>query len=281
MTLAITAVTRLQSGLGTIGAQTPWPVPAVVLTVTSTDTGGTAVPGGSLISAVRLHANGTRHQVLTEQGPRLVGGTWTWLDIHCPYNQPIHYEVTAANGVVATSAVVWLLSDYAYLIHPSKADWAVRIDAVVSIGNRGTASRSAQFTPIGGQEVFLTDGYRDGLAGNLEVRTTAADQYYYWRLFNDDQVVLLNTPNTAGWDLGWMWLQPGDVTYTNPGEQTWYPYRHVQISYRQAADPITILEPAWNSQDALTYWTTQRGLTSADMASRYATSLDFLTDTRL
>lgn len=279
MTLTITA--QPLTGPRIADAQTPWLVPAVVLNVTSTSTGTTAVPDNSLISVIRIHPNNTRHRVLTEQGPRLAGGVWTWLDIHCPYNGPIYYEVTADNGVVATSAVVWLLSDRAYLIHPSKADWAVRVDTVASIGDRTNASRSAQFVPIGGQDVFLTDGYRDGVAGNLEVRTTAAGQYFYWRLFNDDQVVLLNTPNTAGWELGWMWLQPGDITYTNPAEKNAYPYRYIKIPYRQAADPIVILEPAWSSQDALAYWTTASGLTSADMVSRYATSLDFLTDTRL
>ena len=82
MTLAITA--QPQTGPRIVDAQTPWLVPAVVLNVTSSTTGETAVPAGSLISVIRIHPNNTRHQVLTEQGPRLAGGVWTWLDIHCP-----------------------------------------------------------------------------------------------------------------------------------------------------------------------------------------------------
>jgi hypothetical protein len=53
------------------------------------------------------------------------------------------------------------------------------------------------------------------------------------------------------------------------------------MSYTQAADPIVDLQPAWSCADALAYWTTTNHVTSAGVVARYATSLDFLTDTRL
>jgi hypothetical protein len=76
-----------------------------------------------------------------------------------------------------------------------------------------------------------------------------------------------------------MWVQPGDITYSNPGEINAYPYRHVIMPFTETADPFTDLEPAWTSADALAYWSAA-GKTSADMAGYYASSLNFLTDTR-
>lgn len=246
-------------------------LPTMRLVVTSTTSVNT------LVVVTRIHYDGSRHAVLTDQGPRLAGGAWTWLDIHCPYNQQVRYEVVN-DGVTATSPPCWTLADKAFLVHAAVADLAVKIDAVAKVGDRATKSRAAEFIPIDSKAIYLTDGVRDGVSGTLEFR--CSNEAPYREIFADDSVILLNTPATKGWPLGWMWIQPGDITYNNPGEINAYPYRHVIMPFRETSDPFADLEPAWISKDALAYWG-GLGKVDSDLASRYATSLDFLTDTRI
>lgn len=267
MTLTLTAANSYTTG-----------PPKVLLTGLSTTTGTPPIPVNTLIDVWRVHADGSRHRVLTEQGPRLVGGGWAWLDIHPPYNQPIHYEIIAA-GFTAVSNTTWVICDTVWLVHPSRAELSVPVDGVLKIGDRTANSRSEKFTPIGGKLVFLTEGFRDGVKGSMLLRVL--DEAPFKALFADDSVILINTPGTTGWDLGWIWVQPGDVEFSNPADLVPYVYRHLSIPFEESTDPDLDLEPAWNCADALDYWTTDRGVTSTGVTSHYADCLAFLTNTQL
>jgi hypothetical protein len=262
MTLGLTAVPWFADG-----------PPSVKLTATSTTGGPSPVPNNTLIDVWRVHADGTRHRVLTEQGPRLIGGGWAWLDVHCPYNQSVSYEVTA-NGFTAASGPVFLESDTTWLIPPSDPGMAVMVEQVAAVGARSTQSRAARFQPIGGPAVFLTDGYRDGCSGSLTLRVS--DEQPLRDLFADDGVVLINTPGTAGWDLSWLWVQPGQVSYDNPALVNSYAKRLVTVPFEESADPDVDLVPAWVSGDAADSFAT-----SALLLAAYSSSLDLVTDTRI
>jgi hypothetical protein len=155
---------------------------------------------------------------------------------------------------------------------------AAPVGVVEKIGDRGYDSRAGKFTPVGGLPIFLTDGARDASAGTMVLRVT--DETPYKALFADDEVILINTPGLVGWDVRWMWVQPGTVTYGNKGDQVRYPYRSVTIPYRESADPDKDFEPAWTYGDAKTYWGSQ-GVNYGALKTKYATYLDLKTDTRI
>ena len=83
--------------------------PSVLLTVTSGTGGPSPVPVNSRIVVTRIHEDGTRHEVLTDADPRVIGGSWSWLDVHSPFGQFVTYEVAAA-GFTALSAVAFVPS---------------------------------------------------------------------------------------------------------------------------------------------------------------------------
>lgn len=260
---------------GTVLFRSP---PQVQITAASTTGGAKPIPQNTLItSIVRIHKDGTRHPVLTERAPRLIDGAWTWIDIHCPYNQGVTYEITAG-GYVSSSIQVYLGSNQVWLLSPSDAGLAFRCPRVVEIASRSTASRAEKFIPIGAQAVYLSDGRRDDIKGSLTIAVT--DEAPVHDLIANDEVLLINAPGTAGWDLGWAWVSPTSVTFDNPGTIISYPYRHVKIDFEVCADPDVDLTPAWTSGIAEAYWTGQ-GLTSGEVVSHYANSLAGVTDTRL
>lgn len=262
MTLGITAVYE------------PGEPPAVKLVATSTTGGPSPIPNNTLIDVVRVHEDGTRHRVLTEQGPRLIGGGWAWLDVHAPYNQAVTYEITAA-GFTAVSGVAWVPCKRTWLVHRSDPALSVRAEKVAAIGDRSTSSRAERFEPIGSKAVFLTDGSRNGLNGSLTLRVT--DESPLRALFADDGVVLVNTPGVAGWDLTWLWVQPGQVKYANPldGNIT-YRKRLVEIPFEESADPDVDLQPLWDYDAAAAAFATY-----TDLGAAYGSYLDLVTDTRL
>lgn len=251
--------------------------PNVKLVAASTTSGSPAVPANSLLAVYRVHADGTEHQVLTESAPRFIGGAWVWNDYTMPFNQAVTYRIETA-GYSAVSGAVMAVSQRMWLIHPSQPELSVMVDAVAEIADRSTDSRSERFEPIGALAVYLTDGFRNGIKGNLTIRQS--DEAAVRKLFADDSVILINTPAQPGWDLTWMWVHADAVKYSNPGSIIRYRKREIVIEFEEAADPDVDLLPIWSSGDAELYWT-GAGVTSAGVISHYADSLALQTDTRL
>lgn len=264
MTLTLTASTELSEP------------PAVRLVATSTTGGPSPIPNNTLVDVWRIHEDGSRHRVLTEQGPRLIGGGWTWLDLHAPFNVPLTYEVDAA-GFTATSGTAWVVCSDVWLVAASTAVGAVKAAKVTEIGDRSDDTRSARFAPIGGKPVFMSDGARDGLSGSITLLVPAEDEQSLMDLFADDGVILINTPGRdRGWWVSWMWVQPKGIKWVNPANNTMYGKRSVVISFDESADPDVDFAPVWNSGQAALAWAT-----SGAMAAAYANSLALVTDTRL
>ena len=226
MTLTITGVASYTLSLP----------PSVRLTATATTGAPNPVVDGALITLVRIHADGSRHNVLTGANPRFSGGGWSGLDCHCPFNQFVTYEITAGAG--AASVGISITSTDTWLVHASLPALSVKVDAVASISDRTRASMSTRFQPVESPAVFLTDGLRKGVAGSIDVRLI--DPYPIDTLLDDDSVILINTPGTTGYDLTWLWVQPKDVQYVNPaGGWVKYPFRHAVIPFEEAAAPVT------------------------------------------
>ena len=77
-----------------------------------------------------------------------------------------------------------------------------------------------------------------------------------------------------------MWVQPGQVSFSNRANLTGYPYRQVTMPYEEAADPSVALEPVWTAGAAAAYWLSQ-GVNAGQLVSHYATAGDLTTDTRI
>lgn len=253
--------------------------PQVRLVAASTVGAPSPIPNNTRVTVSRTHADGTVHAVMTETSPRLAGGAWVWLDAHCPFNQGVTYSITAA-GFTATSGVVWLVSDRTWLMHPTVAALAVPVVVISEIATRVRSTRSARFTPLGGPAVFLTDGARDGVKGAITIRVPTSGEHLFAELIADDSVLLINTPGGPGWDLKWLWVQPGDVSFDNRGGVNSYPYRQVTVPFEESADPVVGIEPVWTDDASYAYWG-GLGVTADGLATKYATDNDFITDTRL
>lgn len=256
MTLTVTAVNRYTFDHP----------PALLLTATSSDSAAS-----DYVDVWRIHGDGTEHRVLTGANPRLSGGVWTGLDYHAPFNQSVTYRVDGSES--GSSAAAWVSSSQTWLIHASEPELSVKVDSVRAIADRTRATRSVRFQPLAGGVTFLTDGVRNGVTGSLTVKVS--DEEPLDALLDDDSVVLLNTPGTTGWDLAWLWLQPLDVAFQNPGGFAGFPFRWVQIGFEQSEQP-DVDSVAVTCGTAATF-----AATCGAYAALYATCGAAATDTRV
>lgn len=259
MTLSITAVPDMYS--------VP---PSVVLTVASTTSAPSAVPVNTAIRLIRIHPDGSEHQVITATDPRLIPSSGVWIDYHAPYNVSVTWRVEAA-GSTATDSTT-LPSAKTWLIKPSDVASAFKVESVRGIGPRGRRSRAARFAPAGGDAIFVSEGKRDGVASAITVKAwewAALEQF-----LDDDGVVLVNTPN-VGWRIGWMWAQIGQPEFANPGA-AWWPYDEVALPLEQSADPDVDLTPPWTFT-----MLKETGLSFAQVKAQYANFSALKTNTPL
>jgi hypothetical protein len=273
MTLTITAVPDYSIGVP----------PRMKLSVAASNVAPKAVPPNTALGLTRIHQDGSEHLLLTSDQPRVIPSLWTGFDYHAPYNQRVTYSVTAA-GQSATGAGT-LLSTVAWLVAPSMPTKSVMVDdprsitrRITAIGDRTQGSRAGRYQPIEGKTVFVSDGTRPGVAGSIDLR--APDMRALQALLADDQVVLINTPGGAGWDLTWMWVQPGELTWRNPGGFAGYAHRHLVMSFEESADPDMDLEEQWTAGAARDYFAAN-GINAGQVKTLYANSADFRTNTRI
>lgn len=268
MTLSVTATP--QSG------ELP---PRTLISVTAGPSGPSPVPPNSVIDVWRIHDDGTRHRVLTD-GPTRVSTAWAGYDYHAPYNSANTYEVDVA-GSTATSTAVYVDCAKVWLLHVTEPTMSVQADAIIEIGARTRPSRAGRFEILDGPVIFVSNGSRTGIKGSLIVRCDSPDnEQPLINLFSDDTLILINTPGQTGWDVKWLWVQPGDVSYSDPATNIHYRYRHVSVPFEESTEPDLVLTSKWTSKAAGDYWTAA-GATSADLGIYYATAVDFGTDTRL
>jgi hypothetical protein len=187
----------------------------------------------SLLTLWRVHPDGTEHRVILPAEARVIGGSWVGFDYHAPYNGAVSWRVEAA-GFSATSGPVWVLCDSTWLISATTPGLSVQVK-VAAIGDQSRPTRSGEFTPVGGDTLFISDGKRGGMVGSIAVRVPAAGVGDIVTLLADDGVILINTPGTVGWDVKWQWAQVTDQGLSNLGGWKGYPNRVVPLPFKAAA----------------------------------------------
>lgn len=257
MTVTVTATP-------TFGVGVP---PAVLLTVTAT-----GIPANSALAVWRIHPDGTEHLVITTDAPRLIPDAWVGLDYHCPFNAVITYRVEAAGQTGTTDTVV--TGNATWLISPSDPDLSVRVN-VRNIEARSQDSRAGRFAPYGGKATFRSEGLRNGISGSITVEV--GDDRPIRRLLDEDSVILINTPG-QGWRISWMWVQPGQVSYLNPGRARW-PFEIVTLPFEESADPDVDQTPLWTCDIAAAVFAAE-GVDCDELPGLYATCLDLAINRR-
>lgn len=208
-------------------------VPAVLVSVVSSP--AVTAP----LTLYRVHEDGTRYRVLTEANANVIT-TWTGFDFHAPFNQWVTYVAEAAGLVSAGSPAVMVISDDAtWLIHPSDPDLTVLVDKIIGPAAPYKYPGSAQvFRPLGSKLPVVRTSYpRGGESGQITVKCESPDsRAAVMACLEDNGPTLINTPNTAD-DIGWKWVQFGDVDKLNPGGFTAFPFRYVVLPYMEVTQP--------------------------------------------
>jgi hypothetical protein len=251
----------------------------VKLTVTSTTGTPNPIPANTLLTLWRIHPDGSEHRVIAASEVRVIGGAAATFDYHPPYNVPITYRVEAA-GVAVVSGPVFVQCGSTWLISASTPALSVEVPQVAAIGELSRPTRSGEFVPIGGESIFINDGRRGGKVGSMAIRLPYELADAVWDLLDDDGVILINTPGTAGWDIKWQWVQVQDQGFANQGQVVWFRNRVFTLPFKASGDPDVDLVNPWNAGVAAAYFAAN-GITAGGTAALYATALDLETNTRL
>lgn len=228
----------------------------------------------------RVHEDGTRYRVLMTANPMLVG-SWSGFDFHAPFNEDVTYTAAAAGLVSAASGVAWLSSDdTTWLIHPTEPALSFVVDQLMGPSAPYVyPTRSQSYQVIGRRlPVTRTDFPRAGERGQLVVKCeTRESRDALKALLADDGPILLNSPYASD-DLGWKWVQFGDLTISNPGGFLSFPFRYATLPYTETTQPDADQAPVWTYDDlkaaALTSSPTYTNLHSAGFATYDALKLN-------
>lgn len=206
-----------------------------------------------LLHLYRIHDDdGSRHKVLTvERQPKLIGGTWTGFDYHAPFNRSFSYQAISGDDQISpVSASEWLASDSFWLIHPSTPSLSVLVDMVTAVDAYQYEDTSQVFRVLGKRlPVVRTDYPRGGETGAITILCESpASRAALKKLLAASGPVLLNTPLTDD-DLGWKWIQPGNLSIENPGPRVTVPVRLAKLPYREVEQPDADVSPVWTFDD--------------------------------
>lgn len=235
----------------------------VRLTVSSTTSSPLATPEGSTVKLFRIHQDGSRYRVLTSANPRIVGGSFVDFDYHAPFNVPVKYVVQAGSNESAASGVVWVVSHQPMLIssgEPEKSIVPVYVDKLGDLalpwnGQMVQVAQSAYPVP-------RSFGYRGAGSSSLRIGVLPESVPDVLALVANSSQLLLNFPPQDGWDVSWLWIQPLDITKSNPGDNNMsrgaasYPYRYFDIPYAIVDVPDVDVVPIWTDGDLVAAYPT-------------------------
>lgn len=247
----------------TVAAVSDSSVLRVQLTVASTTGGALPTPEGSAVVFYRIHEDGTRWRVLTGATPRIVGGAYIDFDYHAPFNVPVTYVVQAGGNESAPSGEAWVISDSPWLISSSVPELSFAPAFVDDLGDE-SLPWNGQLVEVA-QSAYVVPrsfGYRGAGTSSLRVGVEPADVAALKALVADSSQLLLNFPPQPGWDVPWVWVQPLDITKSNPGKNdnaggaAAYPYRMFNIPYAVVDVPDLDVTPVWTDGDLVAAYPT-------------------------
>lgn len=253
------------------------PEPRIRLSVAGNSSTPGPVGPASTVVLYRTDPDGTRRKVIVEANAKLSGGAWVGFDYHPAFNQQVSYSAVV-DGVTSALAPITLMSSVSWLQHPNDPNLSTQITAVNQIGDRVKASTAVLSYPLGGTyPISITEGIRRSFAGSLIVRLASrTEQSNVDALLGSSGPILLNLAGpdqgSGWWDESWAWVQPGDITYSNPGGTVYYPYRHLAFPYTVVDTPAGAAVPIWTYSDVAANYATYQAVAAAfDTYSELAT----------
>jgi hypothetical protein len=256
--------------------------PRVRLDVAAGISGPLPVPAGAPISVVRVHADGSRWQVILENNARLGSGTWAGFDYHAPFNQSVTYIAQAAGFESAASAIREIPNDSTtWLIHSSDPTLSFTPELVTKLGDLEYESDAQVFNVYNSPfPVTVSSGTRKAASSSIEFMVLRQDIGTVQALFADSGPILLNTPSVDGWDLTWVWIQPGNVKISNPSPSSnmgpaRHPLRTVSFPFQLIGAPEIDTTPIWTCDDVVATYATCNAVVAA-----YSTCTNLALDVR-
>ena len=254
--------------------------PRIRLTVAGSSASPNPVGSQSSVSVFRLDSDGGRRRVLIDRDATLSAGVWAGFDYHCPFNISVSY-VAVVDQREAAPATVTLPSTVSWLIHPNNPALSTSVTAINEIGDRVKASTAVLSTAYGAKyPISLWEGTRRSVTSSIVVRLgSEQEEDAVDQLLDDSGPILLNLAAVelapAWWDQSWAWVQPGDITYSNPsGSSIYYQFRHLSFPFTVVDTPAGVEVPIWTVNDLM-----DECATCNDVLAKYRTVLDLATNT--
>jgi len=224
--------------------------PSVLLSVTGT-VSSPAVDLNGAVALVRIHADGSRHAVITEYDPHLLSGLWAVTDSHPPYNQAVTYEVTVGSVTASVAAVV--MSSVTWLVPAGEVEMAAACRVVTEISEVSYPEVGGVFPILNGKTISVTGSDPvGGASGSMTVYAeSASDRDALVSLLRRGGPILIDAPGDPGWDVRWMWVTTSGLKTSTPerwnrGKQ---PERYISFSFTEIEDPDVDLIPIWTDAD--------------------------------
>lgn len=208
--------------------------PSVRLDVTATGT-----PTVTEVLVARTDVTGHTYPVRTSDGDLLPlsGGVATLWDYEAPYGTTSTYQVSATGATSGTDTALLDVSSV-WLVHAGVPGQSMPI-AVHTVPDLTRAVEQGVFRVIGRRDpVVVSGGARILPSGTLGVLTsTAAERRALDLLLDDASPLLLNVPDSKGWELGPCYISVGDVTETRVSRFAGEPLRVWQLPFQVVGRP--------------------------------------------
>lgn len=245
MTLSISAVDQSES------------VPQVRVQVTSSP----AVT--ETLTVYRVHEDGSRYKVLSDQPPILVGGSWVGFDYHPPGNQLVTYVAETDTQTSSASSPVFMRLDVTWLISSVNPALSVPVTAVLDLDSLSYDDPAEKSQALGAdQPVYRWSRSRSGPSSSITVHCDTPDEAdRILALLKPGGPILLNMSRNE--PIGWMWIQPSRPSMSTPGGKWKTKYRAWSFGFEKCVQPDVDIVSPWDFDGAAAAFTDFNAVASA------------------
>ena len=202
------------------------------------------------ISILRQDPDGRWRPVRGAEPAALAGGTWTGWDYEAPYGVDVTYQLVAASGT-QTFGPYRLEVSLPWLIHPGVPSRSVAI-RVQSLSEITTPIRQGVFAVLGRSTPVVVSQQRDADMYNLVLRTDGPNDHGLLReVLADGSTLLLNIPDSLGWDFTDGWISVGEVKTRRLAGYGTDPVRYLDLPVRLVDRPAGGQQSQWTCDTLL------------------------------
>lgn len=197
------------------------------------------------LTVYRVHEDGSRYKVLTDQPPVMVGG-WGGYDYHAPFNEAVTYVAESQTLVSPASVPVFLPSDVTWLISASDPDLSTPVTRVLDVGEMSYDDPATRYQALGATKpTYRWTRGRGGPSSSLTVHCDSPDEAaQVLAVLQSGGPVLLNMERPD--PIGWAWIQPTGVKMSTPGGKWKTDYRAWSFNFELCEQPDLDVSATWD-----------------------------------